>query len=376
MSIPFNRPYRTGDEPARVAEAIESGWTGGNGPFSRRAEALLEELTGAERVLLTHSCTGALEMAALLSEVGPGDEVVLPSFTFVSTANAFALRGAVPVFADVDPATLCLDPASVEAALGPRTRVVVPVHYAGVGCDMAALGELARAHDLLVVEDAAQAIDATWDGRALGTFGALGTLSFHETKNVSSGEGGALLLNEPRWIERAEVLQEKGTNRAQFSRSEVDRYTWVDVGSSFLMSDATAALLVGQLERVHAITEARREVWRRYHEGLRPLEERGVLRRPAVPEAARPNGHLYYVLLEDRATRDRVIAGLAERGIAAYFHYVPLHSSPAGRRLGRTPVPLDVTESVADRLVRLPLWVGLGEAEVDRVVTAVGDVLG
>jgi dTDP-4-amino-4,6-dideoxygalactose transaminase len=369
--LPFNRPYRTGGEGARVAAAIDSGWTGGNGPFTERCQAALRELTGAEHVLLTHSCTGALEMAALLTEVGPGDEVVVPSFTFVSTANAFVLRGATPVFVDADPDTLCIDPARAADAVTPRTRVVVAVHYGGVACDMAALGGLTREHGLVLVEDAAHAIGASLDGRPLGALGDLGTLSFHETKNVSCGEGGALLLNGERWAARAEVLQEKGTDRARFARGDVDRYTWVDVGSSFLMSDVSAAILSEQLERVAEITAARRAIWDAYHEAFEPLERAGVLQRPVVPAGAQHNAHLYRLLLEDRGVRDGVIAALAAAGIQAYFHYVPLHSSAAGRRFGRVHGPMDVTDAAAGRLVRLPLWPGMSEADVDRVTQGV-----
>jgi dTDP-4-amino-4,6-dideoxygalactose transaminase len=374
--IPFNRPYRTGAETSAIAAAIEAGWTGGNGPQSRRCEELLAELTGARRVLMTHSCTGALEMAALLADVGPGDEVVMPSFTFVSTANAFVLRGATPVFVDVDPDTLNIDPARAADAVTARTRALVAVHYGGIGCDMDALGALAAAHDLLLVEDAAQCIDASRDGRALGAIGGLGTLSFHETKNVSCGEGGALLVNDERLAERAEVLQEKGTDRRRFDRGEVDQYTWVDVGSSFLMSDITAAVLAGQLERVAQITAARMAIWDAYHAAFEPLERAGLLRRPLVPAGARHNAHLYRLQLADRATRDGLIAALAAAGISAYFHYVPLHSAPAGLRHARVHGPMDVTEAAAARLVRLPLWVGLGEDDIARIAAEVTRALG
>jgi dTDP-4-amino-4,6-dideoxygalactose transaminase len=374
--LPFNRPYRTGDEAASIAAALEGGWTGGNGPWTTRCEQLLGELTGARRVLMTHSCTGALEMAALLAGVGPGDEVIMPSFTFVSTANAFVLRGATPVFVDVDPDTLNVDPQRVADAIGERTRAIVAVHYGGVGCDMAALGALADDHGLLLVEDAAQCIGAARDGRALGTIGALGTLSFHETKNVSCGEGGALLINDERLVERAEILQEKGTDRRRFARGEVDQYTWVDVGSSVLMSDISAALLAGQLARVAEINAARMAIWDAYHAGFEALERAGLVRRPAVPEGARHNAHLYRLQVADRATRDRLIATLAGAGISAYFHYVPLHSAPAGLRHGRVHGPLDVTEDAAARLVRMPLWVGLGEEDVARVVAEVRRALG
>jgi dTDP-4-amino-4,6-dideoxygalactose transaminase len=375
-AIPFNRPYRTGDEAARVAAAIEAGWTGGNGPRTERCEELLVELTGARRVLMTHSCTGALEMAALLSGVGPGDEVVLPSFTFVSTANAFVLRGATPVFVDVDPETLNIDPRRAADAVTDRTRALVAVHYGGIGCDMAALGALAEERGLLLVEDAAQGIGASRDGRALGAIGALGTLSFHETKNVACGEGGALLINDERLVERAEILQEKGTNRQRFARGEIDHYSWVDIGSSFLMSDITAALLAGQLERVQQINAARMAIWDAYHAAFEPLERDGLLRRPVVPAGVRHNAHLYRLQLPDRATRDGAIAALGAAAISAYFHYVPLHSAPAGLRHARVHGPMDVTDAAAERLLRLPLWVGLTDGDVARIVVEVQRALG
>ena len=369
--LPFNRPLRTGGEAERMAAALDRGWTGGNGPSSEHCQALLRELTGSHGVLLTHSCTGALEMTALLADVGPGDEVILPSFTFASTANAFVLRGATPVFVDIDPATMNIDPARAADAITDRTRVIVAVHYGGVGCDMAALAELSRDHGLVLVEDAAQGIGATMDGRALGAIGDLGTLSFHETKNISCGEGGALLVNDERFAERAEILQEKGTNRQRFARGEIDHYTWVDVGSSFLMSDVTAALLAEQLERVGEITTARLAIWDAYHAAFEALEPAGVLRRPAVPEGARHNAHLYRIMLADRAARDRVIASLAAAGISAYFHYVPLHSAPAGRRFGRVHGSMDVTDAAAEQLLRLPLWVGMTPGDVARVAQGV-----
>jgi len=374
--LPFNRPYRTGAESARIAAVLERGWTGGNGPQSSHCEMLLKKLTGTHGVLLTHSCTGALEMAALLAGVGPDDEVIMPSFTFVSTANAFVLRGATPVFVDVDPVTLNIDPRPVAAALTPRTKAIVAVHYGGVGCDMGALGTIAANRGLALIEDAAQGIGATLDGRALGAIGDLGALSFHETKNVSCGEGGALLLNDERWQERAEILQEKGTNRARFSRGEVDHYTWVDIGSSFLMSDVSAALLADQLEHLAQITAARLLIWDAYHAALEPLERAGLLQRPTIPAGARHNAHLYRLMLRDRAARDGLIKALAAEGIGAYFHYVPLHSAPAGKRFGRVHGPMDVTDAAAGRLVRLPLWVGMSGGDVNRVADAVGRALG
>lgn len=369
--LPFNRPLRTGGEAARLEAALDRGWTGGNGPTSEHCQALLRDLTGSGLVLLTHSCTGALEMCALLAEVGPGDEVIMPSFTFASTANAFVLRGATPVFVDVDADTLNIDPQRVADAITSRTRVVVAVHYGGIGCDMEALGALARDHDLLLVEDAAQGVGATLHGRPLGAIGDLGTLSFHETKNISCGEGGALLVNAERLADRAEILQEKGTDRQRFARGEVDHYTWVDIGSSFVLSDLAAALLADQLERVEQITAARREIWDAYHAAFEPLERAGALRRPVVPPGAEHNAHLYRLMLPDRAARDAVIAALAADGISAYFHYVPLHSAPAGRRFGRSHGPMDVTDAAAQTLVRMPLWVGITGDDVARVAQGV-----
>lgn len=374
--IPFNRPYTVGTELDYVSEALELGQLSGNGELTRRCAAWLEEGLGTRRALLTHSCTGALEMAALLAEVGPGDEVVMPSFTFPSTANAFVLRGATPVFVDVREDTLNLDPDGVEAAIGPRTRAIVPVHYGGVGCEMDAIAELAGAAGAAVIEDAAQGILSTYRDRALGTMGELGALSFHETKTLSSGEGGALLVNDPELVERAEVLLEKGTDRARFFRGETDKYTWLDVGSSFLMSEITAAFLYAQLIAADQIVERRLVTWRRYHESLAPLEADGLLRRPSVPDGCVHNGQCYWLLLPSAARRDSLIAALNAREVAAIFHYLPLHSSPAGRRWGRTSGDLGRTEDLAARMLRLPLWVGLPDADVDRVVGAIRDELG
>jgi dTDP-4-amino-4,6-dideoxygalactose transaminase len=369
--IPFNRPFATGREFEHIEQAIENLHLSGNGPFTRRCEEWLGERTGAPRALLTSSGTAALEMATLLLGIEPGDEVVMPSFTFVSTANAVVLRGGVPVFVDVRPDTLNLDVEAAAAAVTDRTRALFPVHYAGVGCDMDAVGELARAHGLDVIEDAAQGVMAAYGDRALGAMGTLGCLSFHETKNLTSGEGGALLINQPDLIARAEVLHEKGTNRAAFFRGAIDRYTWVDVGSSFLPSEISAAFLWAQLEEADAITTRRLAVWRRYHEAFAPLEARERVRRPVVPEGCRHNAHMYYLLLPDRARRDALIARLGERGVMAVFHYVPLHSSPAGRRHGRAVGSLEHTDAASDRLLRLPLWAGMTDADVERVVAEV-----
>jgi dTDP-4-amino-4,6-dideoxygalactose transaminase len=369
--IPFNRPYTAGTELDYVAEALELGQLSGNGELTRRCSAWLEDRCGSERVLLTHSCTGALEMAALLAEVGPGDEVAMPSFTFPSTANAFVLRGATPVFVDIREDTLNLDADRLEAAIGPRTRAIVPVHYSGVACDMDAIAEVAADSDVLIIEDAAHGILASHRGRALGAIGGLGAFSFHETKTLSSGEGGALLVNDPELVDRAEVLLEKGTDRARFFRGETDRYTWLDVGSSFLMSEITAAFLYAQLKAADDIVARRLAIWERYHEALTPLEAEGLLRRPTIPGECSHNGQAYWLLLPSPDQRDALIAGLSSRGIAAIFHYQPLHASPAGRRWGRLAGDLSRTEDLAARMVRLPLWVGLPDAEVDRVVDAI-----
>jgi dTDP-4-amino-4,6-dideoxygalactose transaminase len=310
-------------------------------------------------------------MAALLAEVGPGDEVAMPSFTFPSTANAFVLRGATPVFVDIREDTLNLDADRLEAAIGPRTRAIVPVHYSGVACDMDAIAEVAADSDVLIIEDAAHGILASHRGRALGAIGGLGAFSFHETKTLSSGEGGALLVNDPELVDRAEVLLEKGTDRARFFRGETDRYTWLDVGSSFLMSEITAAFLYAQLKAADDIVARRLAIWERYHEALTPLEAEGLLRRPTIPGECSHNGQAYWLLLPSPGKRDALIAGLSSRGIAAIFHYQPLHASPAGRRWGRLAGDLSRTEDLAARMVRLPLWVGLPDAEVDRVVDAI-----
>jgi dTDP-4-amino-4,6-dideoxygalactose transaminase len=312
-------------------------------------------------------------MAAILAEVGPGDEVVMPSYTFVSTANAFVLRGATPVWVDIREDTLNLDERLLEGAITERTRAIAPVHYAGVACDIEAIGEIAQRHDLVVIEDAAQGVMSTTgpDAQALGAIGHLGALSFHETKNVTCGEGGALLINDERWVRRAEILQEKGTNRTEFFRGEIDKYTWMDVGSSFLLSEVNAAFLWAQLEHAEEITSRRLEIWDEYFEAFGPLEDAGKVRRPIVPPDRTHNAHMFYLLLPDRPARDELIERLASDGIHAVFHYVPLHSSPAGRRVGRASGDLPVTDDVSDRLIRLPLWPGLEADDVRWVVESV-----
>lgn len=373
--IPFNRPYMTGDELGAIADAVARGHISGNGPYSRRCAEWLELQTSCDRALLTHSCTGALEMAAVLADLRPGDEVIMPSFTFVSTANAVVMRGAVPVFVDVREDTLNIDERLIEAAITPRTRALSLVHYAGVGCAMDEIMELAARYELIVMEDAAQGILASYRGRALGSFGDYAALSFHETKNIQCGEGGALLVNAADAVERAEIIHEKGTNRRAFFRGHVDKYTWVDVGSSYLLSDVAAAFLSAQFEHAEEITSLRRTIWNAYHSAFTDLEAAERLRRPIVPPDCRHNAHLYYILLPTEVDRDVVLRELNASGVNAVFHYVPLHSAPAGELFGRTNGPLDVTDSASGRLLRLPLWAGMTTGEVERVVNAVATVV-
>ena len=373
--VPFNVPHVTGRELANIQAAIAARELAGNGSFGDRCAARLQEMTATPRALIVHSATAALEMAALLCDVAPGDEILMPSYTFVSTANAFVLRRAVPVFCDIRPDTLNLDERRLEEAITPRTGAIVPVHYGGVGCEMDAILAIAERHGLRVIEDAAQGLGAAYRGRALGTIGDAGALSFHESKNVISGEGGALLVNDAAWIDRAEIMQEKGTDRGRFFRGEVPRYTWRDVGSSFLLGELGAAFLLAQLEDAEAITRDRLASWARYHERFADLEQRGIVGRPVVPAYCAHNAHLYYLLVDSRATRDALIAALAAAGIAAVFHYVPLHSSPAGSRFGRAAHDMTVTDSVAGRLVLLPLFTGMRAEDVDVVVAVVERVL-
>ena len=373
--IPFNRPFMTGRELWLIAQAHANGHLSGDGPFTRRCHAWLEANTGASRALLTHSCTAALEMSALLLDLAPGDEVIMPSYTFVSTANAFVLRGAVPVFVDIRQDTLNLDERLIEAAITPRTKAICVVHYAGVACEMDAILAIAQRHGLRVIEDAAQAIMSTYRGRPLGAIGDLGALSFHETKNIISGEGGALLCRDAEMGERAEIIREKGTNRSRFFRGQVDKYTWVDVGSSFLPGEVTAAFLAAQTDAAQEITDRRLALWDRYHAWAEGHEAAGRLRRPIVPAHCMHNAHMYYLLLPSLEARTAYIAGLKERGVGSVFHYIPLHSSPAGQRYARTSGDaLPVTDTVSDRLVRMPMWAGL-EEHMDTVLQAADDVL-
>ena len=369
--IPFNLPHATGKEFDYIREAIASGQLAGDGVFTKRCQQWLRETTGAKKTLLTHSATAALEMCALLLDYGPGDEVIMPSYTFVSTANAFALRGGVPVFVDVRPDTLNIDEALVEAAITDRTKAICVVHYAGVSAEMDAIQDIARRHGLAVVEDAAQGLMSTYKGRPLGGIGELGAISFHETKNVISGEGGALTVNDERFTARSEVLWQKGTNRQAYFRGEVDKYTWVDVGSSFLAGELVAAFLWAQLENAREITQHRLALWERYHKAFDRAEQEGKLRRPIVPAHCEHNAHMYYLLTPTFEIRQHLLKTLKAAGIYGVFHYIPLHSSPAGQRFGRTSGSLDVTTELADRLVRLPMYFGLQEAQVDEVVDIV-----
>jgi dTDP-4-amino-4,6-dideoxygalactose transaminase len=367
--IPFSRPHRTGHEATRVAEALAGDHWRGDGPFTARAAALLAPAVGGGRVLLTTSCTHALELTALLLDVGPDDEVIVPSFTFVSTASAFALRGARLVFADVDPRTLCLDPAAVARRAGPRTRAVVAVHYAGVAADTDAIAAAAPGASL--VEDNAHGLFGTWQGRPLGSLGRLATQSFHDTKNLACGEGGALVINDRSLDERAEILREKGTNRARFFRGQVDKYTWVDLGSSYLPADLLAAVLVAQLEDAAAIQRARHHAWARYHGELAPWAARHGVQQPHLPAGAEHSAHIYWLRTPDLASRQALIAHLAAAGIQATFHYQPLHLSDMGRKAGGRDGDCPITEQAADTLLRLPLYADLDDAAIDRVVAAV-----
>lgn len=373
--IPFNKPFIAGKEVHYVAQAVARGNIGADGHFTRKCSEFLRRHAGTHRVLMTPSCTAALEMAALLCDLGDGDEVVLPSYTFVSSAESFARLGARPVFVDVRPDTLNLDESRIEAALTPRTRAIVVVHYAGVACEMDEILAIAEARGLRVIEDAAQGVNARYRGRTLGGMGHLGTYSFHETKNYTCGEGGALCINDPELARRAEVIHDKGTNRQAFNRGQVDLYTWVDRGSSYTLSELACAFLHAQLEHMDAITRRRREIYQRYREALEPLEAEGLLRTPRIPAHCESNYHMFYVLLADGTTRDRLIAHLKQRGILSVFHYAPLHLSPMGRGYGYREGDLPVTEDLSERLLRLPFYFELEPAQQAEVIETVCDFL-
>lgn len=366
--IHFNRPHMTGKELYYIAEAKFGNMLAGDGPFTKKCHSWLKEQTECNKALLTHSCTAALEMAALLLNIEPGDEVIMPSYTFVSTANAFVLRGAIPVFVDIREDTLNINEQLIEAAITQKTKAIVPVHYAGVSCEMDSIMALSEKYNLMVVEDAAQGVMSKYKGKALGSIGNLGTFSFHETKNVISGEGGALLVNTPSLALRAEIIREKGTDRSRFFRGEIDKYTWQEVGSSYLPGELTAAFLWAQLQDAQSITDKRMSNWNYYHNALECFEKQGLLRRPIIPESCTHNAHMYYVLLPESIDRQKVLSDLKMNNISSVFHYVPLHSSPAGQRYGRVHDSMEVTIKQSERLIRLPLWVGLSPDQQDKVV--------
>ncbi len=369
--IPFNRPTLVGAEREYMADAIARHHISGDGHYSRQCHALLEQLHSAPRALLTTNCTHALELAALLLDIAPGDEIILPSFTFVSTVNAFVLRGARPVFADVREDTLNLDERLLESLITPRTRAIVPVHYAGIACEMDAIVDIAGRHGVAIVEDNAHGLLGGYRGRPLGTFSAMSTLSFHETKNFTCGEGGALVINDPALVARAEILREKGTNRSQFFRGQVDKYTWVDVGSSYLPSDLLAAMLLAQLEQRDAVQAKRRAIFERYYHALGPWSDALGVRRPALPPQCQPAYHLFFLIMPSLEMRTALLEHLRARGIGAVFHYLALNSSPMGRRFGGVVGGCPVAEAASDRLIRLPFFYELSEAQQERVIDAV-----
>ena len=366
--IPFNRPYMTGVEIEYIQDAKQRNMLAGDGWFTKQCHQWLESNIESKRALLTHSCTAALEMAALLVDIQPGDEVIMPSYTFVSTANAFVLRGGVPVFVDIRPDTMNIDEKNIEPAITNRTRAIVPVHYAGVACEMDTIMAIARQRSLKVIEDAAQGMMARYKGRPLGGIGDLGAFSFHETKNIISGEGGALLANREEYAVEAEIIRDKGTDRSRFFRGEVDKYTWQSVGSSYLPGELIAAFLWAQLEQAERITEQRHQIWQKYYQLTESLEIDGLLRRPHIPLGCEHNAHMFYVLLNKEVDRNNVLQEMRRNDVHAIFHYVPLHSSPAGRRYGRAHGELGFTDMLSERIVRLPLWIGIQESDQERVV--------
>jgi dTDP-4-amino-4,6-dideoxygalactose transaminase len=373
VRVPFNKPFIVGKELYNIAQAVVESHLSGDGSFTKLCHGWLEERLKCVKALLTHSCSGALEMAAILCDLQPGDEVIMPSFTFVSTANAFVLRGAVPVFVDIRIDTLNIDEEKIESAISQKTKVVLPTHYAGVSCAMDAIMGIADRHNLLVVEDAAQALLSSYKGRFLGTIGQLGCLSFHETKNIISGEGGALLINDERFIERAEIVWEKGTNRKKFFRGETDKYTWVDIGTSFLPSELIGAFLYAQFEHAEKIIATRCRIFKRYERLLKPLEEKELIRLPYIDDLCICNGHIFYIITQSLDERNRLIEYLKKNGIVAVFHYVPLHSSPAGMRFSRSSGSMTVTDDLSARLLRLPMYYEMSDAEVDRVVESINE---
>ena len=368
MIIPFNKPYITGKELEYIQESIKSGNIVGDGEFTKKCESLMAKKFNAKKILLTNSCTDALEMAALMIDLKPGDEVIVPSFTFVSTANAFVLRGAKPVFADIREDTLNLDENKIEAKITDKTKAIFPVHYAGVSCEMGKIMQIAKKYNLFVVEDAAQGVNAKYDDQYLGTIGHLGAYSFHGTKNYVSGEGGAIVINDDNFIERAEIIREKGTNRSKFIRGEVDKYTWVEVGSSYLLSDILAAFLYAQLENLEEINKKRKEVFNFYYENLKDLEKAGKLRLPVIPDNCQSNHHLFHIILPSQEDRNNLMQKMKIAGVHTTFHYVPLHNSPMGNKFGYKTGDLPLTEDLSNRLLRLPLYPHLKREELETVI--------
>ncbi len=368
MKIPFNRPHLTLKELSYIEDAHSRGMLAGDGFYTKKCHEWIESSLEAKKVLLTHSGTGALEMMAILSNINKGDEVIMPSFTFSSTANAVVLRGGVPVFVDIRPDTLNIDENLIEKAITKKTKAIFPVHYAGVGCEMDKIIQIAEKYNLLVIEDAAQAFLSKYKNRYLGTIGQMGAISFHETKNIISGEGGAILINDEKFIKRAEIIREKGTNRSEFFRGQVDKYTWVDLGSSYLPGEIIAAFLYAQLEKSKEITKKRLRIWQKYYKELSGLEEKGFLRRPIVPDSCNEyNGHMFYVLLNDLETRTKLIEFLKDREILSVFHYIPLHSSPAGKKYTRFVGDMKVTNKVSDTILRLPLFYDIQDNEIEKI---------
>lgn len=371
MKIPFNKPHLTGNELKYIKDAHEFGMLSGDGPYTKKAAKRLENILTSKKVLLTHSCTAGLEMMAILADFKRGDEFIVPSYTFVSTVNAFVLRGGVPVFVDIRDDTLNIDEKLIEKAITKKTKAIVPVHYAGVGCEMDRIMELAQKYRLLVLEDAAQGLLAKYKGQQLGCIGDMGAYSFHETKNIISGEGGAVSVNRETYFDRAEIIREKGTNRSKFFRGEVDKYTWVDIGSSYLPGEIIAAFLYAQLQEAERITKRRLAIWNTYHHELETLEQKGLIRRPIIPGHCEHNAHMYYILTNDSSTRQKLIAFLKEKGIHAVFHYIPLHSSPAGKKFSRHSGSMKITESIADRIIRLPFFYDLRDEEIDDIIDSI-----
>ena len=363
MNIPFNSPHISKHELSNIEKANSNGMLAGDGPFSKECQAWLENYTSSQKALLTNSCTAAPEMCSYLMDLGPDDEIIMPSYTFVSTANAFVLRGAVPVFVDIREDTLNIDENLIEQAISQKTKAIVVVHYAGVACEMNTILDIAKKHSIPVIEDSAQGILASYKGIPLGSMGMFGCLSFHETKNIHCGEGGALLINDERYVERAEIIREKGTNRSQFFRGQVDKYRWIDIGSSYLPGELTAAFLAAQLEHAVEITRKRLAIWNEYHEIFLGLENSEKIRRPIIPKECEHNGHIYYLLLNKRYNRDSVLKKMNELGVNAVFHYQPLHSSPAGKKYGKHTSPLPVTDDIGERIIRLPMWIGFNQHE-------------